>query len=76
MGGLDIGRVDEFIVAVIDQGLGRAVRCFQVKLKCEHAMAYRERLILTSPALGEVRRAIGQVKRVAVPVKNIASSRE
>ena len=70
--GLNIGRIDDFVSTVIDQCLGGVARCFQVELQCEDLITYRECLIITGPAFGEMSRASGEVISIAMPVKDFA----
>lgn len=71
-GGLNIGRIDDFVPTVIDQCPGSVGRCFQMELQCEDLIAYRECLIFAGTALGEMSRASGKIISVAMPVKNFA----
>ena len=70
VGGLNIGRIDDFMPTVIDQCPGCVARCFQVELQCEDLIAYRECLILTGMAFGEMSRASGEIISIAMPVKD------
>lgn len=67
---LNVVTIDEIVPAVRDHGVDALARCLQMKLQTDDVRAELERLIFACRAASQPDRALRQVERLTMPVKD------